>query len=212
MGHPPMKTQLMLKTWCRLSAMILSMFVVAYAQDLGGGDACTLFFSGVLFPPLEGQVNTRGTPVIFGKDFEVPQLQMRFVDPKSGEPITPRVVSVHYYWLWLEYPYPEHDWGAWSDAEDSVKCSTGGDNELVVPTRTIRPRGWYDGKYTRFPYTLTGSKKPRFDGLEIKIEFGECAPYLIVKERDLAKYKNRTAVLKLPCAGYPEVTFEDLAK
>lgn len=206
-----MKTQLT-KTWYWLCAVTLTVFAGwTSAQERQTKEACVLYLSGVMVarpnPSPYGGPDTRGEPVIFGKEFQVPELHMRFVDAATGKPVIPKVVDVHYYWLWLEWPYPEHDWGAWSDAEDWVKCATGSD-QLVVPTHRVKPRGWYNGKYTKFPYTLSGSKEPKFDRLEIVFETENCAPRLIVPARDIRRFKDRTAVVKLPCAGWAEVEFE----
>ena len=185
----------------RLTVMMMSLVVVASAQNPGNGGACTFYRNTV------GMREEK--PTIFGKEFLVPELHMRFVDAKTGKPLIPRVVTVFYLWRWLEYPYPEHGWGAWGEAGELFRCSTGGATQLVVPARTIKPRGWYDGKYTKFPYTLLGSKKPKFDSLEIMIQFGDCAPRIIVKARDLDRYKGSTATLKLYCQWPPvEVEFE----
>lgn len=181
---------------------------LAFGQGFSHGE-CSLEFRGVLFPGPSpyGGPDTRAVPVIFGEEFQVPELHMRFLDADSGKPLVPDVVSVRYLWLWMEYPYPEHPWGAWSDAQDRVKCTTGGGDELVVPEHTVRPHGWYDGKYTKFPYTLTGSKHPKFDRLEIVIESAKGAQRLIVKRRELPRYRGTTVVLKLPDAGLMQVEF-----
>jgi hypothetical protein len=43
---------------------------------------------------------------------------------------------------------------------------------------------------------------------EIVFEYDHCAPRPIIKAGDLAKYKDATAVVTLPCAVRAEVTFE----
>lgn len=184
------------------------------AQNVRDGDVCTLHESDELFPtPYAVSPSTPPhKPVIFGKDFQVPELHMRFLDAETRKPLIPKVVNVHYYWLWLEWPAPEHAWGAWSDAQDWIKCTTGGDDQLVVPARTVKPRGWYNGKYTKFPYTLSGSKEPKFDRLEIVFEFEKGAPRLIIDRKDLNRYQDAVAVVKLPYAGHAEVQFEKRTK
>lgn len=208
-----MKTRLPI-TCFWLVLLTFAMAVDVSAQNVGDGDACALHDSDELFPsPYALSPSTPPhKPVIFGKDFQVPELHMRFVDAATGKPVIPKVVNVHYYWLWLEWPAPEHAWGAWSDAQDWVKCTTGGDDQLVVPARTVKPRGWYDGKYTQFPYNLIQDKSPKFDRLEIVFEFGKGAPRLIVDRKELARYKDSTAVLKLPYAGHAQVQFEKRSK
>jgi hypothetical protein len=146
---------------------------------------------------------SRGRAVIFGKNYEVPELHLRFIDQSTGKPISPKYVNVHYVWLWLEYPYPEHPWGAWSDAEDWVRCTTG-ESETTVPAFTVKPRGWYAGKYAKFP----SERKPKFDRIEIVMELEKCAPRLVIKSSELSRYRNATAVVKLSCGAPEEVTFE----
>lgn len=209
-----MKTKLSLKVLWRLSPIILAIAVgTASAQNRANAGSCALVSSDVLFPSPSASKPDRPPheAVIFGKEFPVPELHLRFINQETGKPITPKVVHVAYGWKWLEWPYPEHAWGAWSDAQDSVECTTGGDNELVVPERTVKPRGWYNGKYAKFPYTLSG--KPYFDGLVVVVEFGnDCRPRLAISRKDLDKYRNTVAVLKLPCQWPVEVEFEKRSK
>ena len=182
----------------RLAAPICLLWVLpGWSQNLsppGGGWNCSLYAS---------EERNRGNPVIFGKQFAVPALRFRFLDEKRGQPFVPKMVNVHYYWLWIEYPYSEHAWGAWSDAEDWVQCSTKSQDDLIVPARTIQPRGWYSGRYTFFPW-----RQPKFDRLEIVIEHARCAPRLIVEARDLDRFRDATAIVKLLCAARPEVEFQ----
>ncbi len=142
----------------------------------------------------------RGPAVVFGDAFNVPLLRFRFVDA-AGNPHVPKTVDIHYYWQWLEYPYPEHSWGAWSDAEEWVRCTPLANNELVVSGQAIKPRGWYDGKYTHFPW----ARRPRFDRLEVVVENGSAARIKISKS-DLERYRGSTAVVKLS-NGTADVSF-----
>lgn len=193
------KNSELLLTWLFLLVIIVIVSPTnAFAQNPGGKAECHF----------DGSTDaTKGKPVIFGDDFQVPELHLRFVNRETGKPLIPKAVHVNYGWKWLEYPYPEHAWGAWSDGSESVLCSIAGTAELVVPPRTVKPRGWYEGKYTRFPYTLTGSKKPKFDGIVIVVEFGSCMPRLEVEANDLDRYKDATAIIKLPCQWPVEVEF-----
>src|SRR5689334_188425 len=93
---------------------------------------------------------TKGKPLVYGDSFRVPSLRLRFVKKSTGESVVPKAVHIHYLWKWLEYPYPEHGWGAWVDAEELVNCTPSGRATLSVPELIVRPRGWYDGKYIRF--------------------------------------------------------------
>lgn len=184
-----------------LTALILSMLAVpAYAQQLKHKDTCSVFWSAVVTggnPAGYGGPDVTKPPVIFGKDYHVPALHLRFVDAKTGKPIVPKVVNVQYFWEWLEYPYPEHGWGVWSEVEDWIKCTTGGDNDVIVPARTVKPVGWYNGKYTKFPFTLFGSTLPHFDHLEIVVVLkkGGWQDALIVKKKQLDQYKGTVATV-----------------
>src|SRR5262249_8201524 len=81
---------------------------------------------------------------------------------KTGEPIAGRMVGVRYIWLWLEYPYPEHPSGAWSEAYEFIECVSGNDGKVEVPEHEVVPRGWYKGKYS-------ASHEPRFNHLEVQV-------------------------------------------
>jgi hypothetical protein len=148
---------------------------------------------------------SRGTPVIFGSASAVPEIRLRLVDQAAGRAITAADVNVNYYWKWIEYPYPEHEWGAWSDARDWVQCSIQSKGEVVIPAFTVKPRGWYAGKYTKFPWL----RKPQFDRIEIVFEFGHCAPRLIIKAGDIRRFDGKSALVQLPCAGRADVRFSD---
>jgi hypothetical protein len=192
-----------LLSFCLLGVILTGFPAEASAQTPGSNAECRF----------DGNTDvTKGKPVIFGDDFHVSELHLRFVNKETRRPIIPKAVHINYGWKWLEYPYPEHAWGAWSDASESVLCSTGGASELLVPARTVKPRGWYEGKYTRFPYILTGSKKPKFDGIVIVVEFDNCTPRLEVEAKDLDRYKDTTAVIKLPCQWPVEVEFVKRSK
>jgi hypothetical protein len=195
-----------------LSVPILSR-ASARKQDTRGSDVCNLYTSNAIIgrsrkPVYPGQIDTSGKPVIFGKVFHAPELHMRFVRAERDEPIVPDEVDIRYFWEWFEYPYPEHDWGVWSEAEDWVKCTSGGDDQLVVPARDVKPAGWYDGKYTKFPYTLTGNKNPRFSHVVVDVVFGNCRPRFEIPARELDRYRDVIATLKLPCQWPVEVDFE----
>src|SRR5690349_13845423 len=85
---------------------------------------------------------SRGPAVISSAPVHVPQLNLRFVDEKNQ--VQPKGITVTYKWKWLEYPYPEHAWGAWSDGYDFVKCTVEpGETVINVPEYTVTPRGWY---------------------------------------------------------------------
>ena len=78
---------------------------------------------------------------------------------------------------------------------------------MTIPAYVVTPRGWYNGKYIKFPFTLTGSREPRFDRIEMVVEHNRYAPRLIIKAGDLKQYKGRTVLLKLPRAGHVTAEF-----
>lgn len=148
--------------------------------------------------------STKGTPLIYGDPYQVPSLELRFVEKATGKSITPKAVHIHYYWQWLEYPYPEHEWGAWVDGEELVKCTLAGGSVLKVPELLVKPRGWYAGKYTRTPWR----KNPHFDRLEIMIDQGGGDfARIIVHKNDLNKYRVSGATVELSI-GPPNVKFD----
>jgi hypothetical protein len=145
-----------------------------------------------------------GKAVIFDTPMNIPQLRLQFVDAKSGKKITPKLVTITYSWEWLEYPYPEHAWGAWSDAFDFLKCTPNqSEEELIVPEYKLLPRGWYEGKYTNFPW----SRKPKFGGIGIHIEEEKCSSGFGIKKGDFKKYENAVAIINLSCPAKPKIKF-----
>lgn len=147
----------------------------------------------------------RGKPLIYGEEYKVPALRLRFVERGSGRAVIPQAIHVHYYWQWIQYPYPEHEWGAWVDADELVSCSTDQTDRLNIPEPIIKPRGWYDGKYVDFPW----KKKPRFDRVEIAIERGGDFPRIIIQKKELSKYIDTLATVQLS-SGPPVVIFTEL--
>ena len=148
---------------------------------------------------------TKGSPLIYGIPYLVPALELKFVEKATGKSTTPRAVRVHYYWQWLEYPYPEHEWGAWVDGEELMNCTLSGGNVLKVPALLVKPRGWYDGKYTRFPWR----KNPHFDRLEIMIDQGGGDfSRIIVHKNDLNRYRVSEATVELSSSP-PNVKFDE---
>jgi hypothetical protein len=102
-------------------------------------------------------------PVIFGKRYQAPPMRVRFVDGATKLPLKVQRVTVSYAWQWLEYPYPEHAWGAWSFAEDSLDCHPNQDGWIETLPHDVLPRGWYDGVHTLLPWP----RHPVFDSVEM---------------------------------------------
>lgn len=148
--------------------------------------------------------NPRGSAVIFGEAVAVPELRLEFVDAKTGTRIVPKQVTVTYPWKWLEYPYPEHVWGAWSDAYDFVKCTPRENaEEVIIPEYKLTPRGWYKGRYTDFPW----SRKPKAGGIGITVEEAHCTSGFGIKKSELERYKRVIVTVRLSCPQEPKVSF-----
>lgn len=177
------------------TALCIALAVLFLGESVTAGQDAGCVFNG-------SDDKTRGKPVIFGKEVTVPSLKLHFVRKQTGQPVTPAAVDIHYYWQWIAHPYPEHSSGAWVDAEERLKC-TPRSSEMIVPARTIQPRGWYIGRYTSMPW-----QKPKLSRVEIVTEVEGCAPRLIIEAGELARFKNTAATLILPCAGRAEVKFE----
>lgn len=192
-----MKRQIFPTVRVSLTAVLIfaSVLCVLASQDANRMDQCSLYST-----PEEG---SKGRPLIWGKPYVVPSLHLSFVDKESGEAVKPSKVDVFYIWQWIEYPYPDHPWGAWSNAHDWVRCLPNDGGALRIPPFTVKPRGWYDGKYTKFPW----SKKPYFDYLEITVHLDECAPKLRIDLKDLKRYQRERAMLRVSCGSPIEATF-----
>lgn len=144
--------------------------------------------------------NPPGPAVVFSRPVPVPAFRLRFVD-SSGVRLSPTKISLAYGWRWLEYPYPEHAWGAWSEASDLVECdaSTG---EVEVPGFEVQPRGWYDGKFTWFPFP----KKPSFTGINVVVQAPGCTTGATITPKDALMLKGRVVVIKANCKGESSVS------
>lgn len=133
-------------------------------------------------------------PVIFGESHEVPPMRVRIVDGVSGQPLETKKIYVWYYWEWLEYPYPEHAWGAWSQARDTLTCVPDRHGWIGTPAHTVKPRGWYDGVHTRFPWP----RKPNFIGVTIRIINKQgYTPNAYLEKKDFRKFKSSDLVVRV---------------
>jgi hypothetical protein len=101
--------------------------------------------------------------VIFGHVRSIPAMRIRFLDGRSGLALPSSEITVNYGWRWLEYPYPEHGWGAWNDTSDKLSCKADLDGRIEAPGYDVKPRGWYNGTYTKLPWP----HRPTFTGVEI---------------------------------------------
>lgn len=190
----------MRRTICILSGLLLCLVVHMCASENGG---CKL---GVIADD-NGLSSITGKPpgpaVIFGGAVKVPTFRLRFVDKKTGEMLKPDEVSLAYGWKWLQYPYPEHSWGAWSGASDLVTC-TGTAGEISVPAFEVKPRGWYNGKYAKFPL----ARKPSFTGITVTVTVAGCSPRVTISAEEARGLQGRTVVVKVDCHGESKVTYQ----
>lgn len=187
--------------YCLLAAMLLCIVVNAYASE---GGSCKVGLKAEDSGLQSRSGKPRGTAVIFGDPVTVSFFSLRFVDTKTGNVLKPSKVALAYGWKWLEYPYPEHAWGAWSEASDVVTCLETDTETISVPQFEVKPRGWYDGKYAKFPF----AKKPSFTGIDVAITLGECSPRVTIKPEQARNLQGRTVVIKVDCHGESTVTYE----
>lgn len=146
----------------------------------------------------------RGPAVVFGDAVTVPLFRLRFVDAKTGRVLKPTKVTIGYGWKWLEYPYPEHLWGALSEASDVVSCAEITGDEIEVPEFEVKPRGWYNGKYAKFPF----SKGPSFTGLGITATLPECTPRVTIPPKAARDLQGKVAVVKVACRSESTVSYQ----
>ena len=129
-------------------------------------------------------------PLIFGDRYPVPRMRIRFINGATQRPLEVKGITVNYDWLWLEYPYSEHAWGAWSDAADSLSCQPDQEGWIALPAHEVLPRGWYDGKYTRWPWP----HRPHFESVEVVAFTGYFGRTRLLPE-DLKKFADCDLVI-----------------
>jgi hypothetical protein len=127
----------MLKKIQIFSAILIALFFAAPCLNAGCQPMVRAEDNGLLGrdgkPP--------GPAVISARLVQVPELKFRFVEAKN-QAVQPKEIQVTYSWRWLEYPYPEHAWGALSDGYDFVKCTVEpNESAVVVPEYTVTARG-----------------------------------------------------------------------
>jgi len=107
-------------------------------------------------------------PVLFGKPYIVPALPMFLTKLHTREPLVGAKVRVLYIWQWLEYPYPEHSNGAWSEAHEIVDGVSNENGVVRFPEYKVKPRGWNKIPPKKLSNIFIGGE-PRFHHLEIRI-------------------------------------------
>lgn len=142
-----------------------------------------------------------GPAVIFGDPVTIPAFHLRFIDGKTKKEVSPSKIDITYDWKWLRYPYPEHSWGVWDDTYDQVECIEPG-AEILVHEFKVQPRGWYDGKYVKFPFI---GKRPSFTGIGVVMYDVGCnkTPWVTLSPKDVSKLKkNNLVTIEINCAGH----------
>lgn len=148
----------------RQSFLLLACALSVHAQT--GRSACR-----DLFEPKTYQDAVASAPnlrydlsaTIWGEPRQIPAIRIRLIDGTTELPLHYRSITISYAWQWLEYAYPEHPFGAWSNSADRITCDLDSNGWIEVPSQLVEPRGWYDGKYTRFPWL----RKPSFTNIGI---------------------------------------------
>ena len=148
-----------------------------------------------------------GPAKIFGETVEIPAFHLRFINGNTKKEIAPSKISVVYHWKWLEYPYPEHSWGVWSDAGDRFECVEPG-TEILIPEYEVHPRGWYDGKYAKFPFVWKG---PAFTGIGVSMSGVGCStiPWIRLSPKEVSRLKkSNSVIIEVNCTGKSTVTIK----
>ena len=170
----------------------IGLILVCLLWGASYGQSCVLSWKD------DSMLNERlGEPVIEGNSFIVPALTWHFLSAKAPELVTPR-----YQWEWIKFLYSDRPFGAWLVGEEVFEC-TAPSLEMTVPSHTVKPRGWYKGKYTE----STG-QKPRFHQVEFKVTWErDCSQTIFLKPKQLKKFQDHIAVLKRGCGVVEPITF-----
>lgn len=175
---------------------LLLAFLILQAPGLGAMSSCRLAVKAEENGLLGKEGKPLGPAVLFSDPVTIPAFRMRFVDSKSGQVVVPSKITIAYGWKWIEYPYPEHSWGAWSEASDIVECFEPS-AEIQVPEFEVRPRGWYEGKYVKFPFR----RRPSFTGIDVVLTVSGCTARSTISPKESMKLKNKAAVFRVNCTG-----------
>jgi hypothetical protein len=189
----------------RLPIAISTLLVwTAFAMHGAESGGCKLDVKAEDNGALSSNGKPRGLAVLFGDPVTVPIFRLRFVDIKTGQVLKPTRVTIAYGWKWLEYPYPEHLWGALSEASDVVSCTDITGDEIEVPAFEVKPRGWYDGKFAKFPF----SRGPSFTGLGITATLPQCTPRVTIPPKAARDLQGKVAIIKVACRSESTVSYQ----
>lgn len=91
--------------------------------------------------------------------------------------------------------------GAWSEAGDIFACSTTNLGPIEVPSVEVKPRGWYNGKYAKFPFL----RKPSFTGIDISAKLETCTARVTLNISDSRNLGGKKVVVTVNCHGDSQV-------
>jgi hypothetical protein len=108
-----------------------------------------------------GEACNKRVPVIFGRPYVVPKLKITLIDKNTNKPAAGVKMGVGYGFEWLEYPYPEHPRGVWTEASYATSdCFANEDGVIEVDEFKVEPHGYYKGIYSN-------GKTPKFTTVSI---------------------------------------------
>jgi len=181
--------------------IIIFFSLLTCQSEFGTASSCQLSY--------QGEGNATGEPLgpakIFGDPVTIPEFYLRFINRETKEVVIPSKIGITYDWKWLEYPYPERPWGVWSTAYDRIDCVETSP-EILVPKYNVQPRGWYNGKYVKFPFI---GKQPSFTGIGIILYDVGCSRTLRIEilKKEVSKLKsNKIITVEINCTGNSTVT------
>ncbi|QQS33245.1 MAG: hypothetical protein IPM50_01290 [Acidobacteriota bacterium] len=158
---------------------------------------CGLFVEGGLDAPSEN-------PVLSGRVFAVPDLRFFISPSERRSAFGVKQIKVFYIWEWFRFPYPDRANGAWDEAVDIVECNSIPTNMFTIPSFSVRPRGWYSGKFAN-----TGKNLPRFVRVEISFEIDDCGTQrLKFSPKELDRFGKSRANVQITCGAPPKYTFQ----
>jgi len=98
---------------------------------------------------------------------------------------------VLYLWEWFKFPSAEDiRFGEWSQERIAVTC-TSATGDFVVPARSVKPVGWYNGPHL---WWLFGKRLPKFTQLEVNVHGGAGTTF---PKRIVPRFEDSIAVLRL---------------
>lgn len=133
------------------------------------------------------------SPVITGKSYLVPDLQLRILDKQTNEPLTNNEVYFRYVWKWFDFlDVFDGRHGTWKGAYDVMICGTNDEGNIFIPAREIQPVGYNKGKRMFFWM----KDDPYFSHVEVSIHLdGYISSYQYSKKTINKLQKEKPVVL-----------------